>query len=249
MNRPLLIGLVLLSTTPQAATTQTVRGHLLEFGSDAPIEFGLIVLVNELGDPVASVLTSPDGSFEVSAQAAGTFLLQGSALGYQDARAGLFELGHEGEISVEFRLWPRPLEVDGIMVESLVRDAELVRTGFYRRMQGGVGTFIQPKDIERTTALRAAELIQGLAGVRMIVDSNGLERVMLRGASGYCVPTLFVDGVRTEWGRLAVGLDEMVPLETVHAIELHRGVSAIPIEFGSINDCGVLAFWTRRQIG
>ena len=114
-------------------------------------------------------------------------------------------------------------------------------------MQRGVGTFIRPADIESTTALRAAEMIQGLAGVRMVVDSNGLERVQLRGATGYCVPTLFVDGARTEWGRLALGLDEIVPLEALHALEIHRGVSAIPIEFGSFNECGVIALWTKRQ--
>lgn len=238
---------LLLSVGAQTASAQTIRGHLMEFGSDDPIELGLVILMSEFGDSVASALTSANGFFELSSQDPGNYLLLGAALGYRETRVGMFELGQGGEISVEFRLWPQPLELEGIMVESLVQEPELVRNGFYRRMQRGVGTFIRPADIETTTALRAAEMIQGLAGVRMVVDSNGLERVQLRGAGGYCVPTLFVDGVRTEWGRLALGLDEIVPLEALYAVEVHRGVSAIPIEFGSFNECGVIAFWTRRK--
>ncbi len=241
------LALLLMLVGAHAASGQTIRGHLMEFGSDDPIDLGLIIMISEYGDSIASTLSASNGFFELSAPVEGNYLLLAAALGYRESRVGLFELGQDGEISVEFRLWPQPLELEGIMVESLVQEPELVQNGFYRRMQRGVGTFIRPADIETTTALRAAEMIQGLAGVRMVVDSNGLERVHLRGASGYCVPTLFVDGVRTEWGRLALGLDEIVPLETIYAIEIHRGVSAIPIEFGSFNQCGIIAFWTRRE--
>ena len=241
------LAVLLLLVGAQAASAQTIRGNLMEFGSDAPIDLGLIIMISEFGDSVASTLSSNTGFFEVTAPESGNYLLLAAALGYRESRVGLFELGEDGEISVEFRLWEEPLMLDGIMVESLVREPELVRNGFYRRMQRGSGSFIRPADIQETTAMRAAEMIQGLAGVRMVVDSNGLERVQVRGTRGYCVPTLFVDGVRTEWGRLALGLDEIAPLETLYAIELHRGVSGIPIEFGSFNECGVIAFWTKRR--
>ncbi|MCH1570699.1 MAG: TonB-dependent receptor [Longimicrobiales bacterium] len=240
------LALLILLVGAHAASAQTIRGSLMEFGSDAPIDLGLIIMISEFGDSVAWTLSSSNGFFEVAAPEGGNYLLLAAALGYKESRVGLFELGEGGEISVEFRLWEEPLMLDGIMVESLVREPELVRNGFYRRMQRGSGSFIRPSDIEETTALRAAEMLQGLAGVRMVADSNGLERVQLRGARGYCVPTLFVDGVRTEWGRLSVGLDEIAPLETLYAIELYRGVASIPIEFGSFNDCGVIAFWTKR---
>ena len=243
------LAALLLLAGAQAASAQTIRGTLMEFGSDAPIELGLVIMVSEVGDSITSALSDRDGFFEVSAEEPGNYFLLAAALGYRETRVGLFELGEGGEMSVEFRLWAEPLTLGGIVVESLVREPALVRSGFYRRMQRGVGTFLSPTEIEAATSTRAIELLQGLSGVRMIVDSNGLERIHVRGTSGYCVPNLFVDGIRTEWGRTAMRLDEIVPLGDVYAVEVHRGVSGIPIEFGSFNDCGVLVFWTKQGRG
>ncbi len=230
------------------AAGQTIRGRLLEFESDEPIGLGVVVMVSVTGDSVSAALTDDGGFFEVSAQEEGSYLLEAAALGYRETRVGLFELGEGGEMSVEFRLWPAPLSIDGVMVESLVAAPELVRNGFYRRMQAGVGTFISPADLAETTATRAIDMIQGLAGVRMRIDPVDGERLLVRGTNGYCVPTLLVDGIRATWAGTSMRLDELVPLETVYAMEVHRGVSSLPIEFGSFNHCGVIVFWTKRQV-
>lgn len=240
------LALLLMLAGAPAASAQTIRGTLIEFGSDQPIDLGLVVMLSEFGDSITSTLSNPRGFFEVRAPDPGNYLLMAAALGYRETRVGLFELGDGGEISVEFRLWPQPLVLGGLVVESLVREPELVRNGFYRRMQRGSGTFLRPADVEATVATRSIELFQGLAGTRMIVDTNGFERIEMRGTRGYCVPALFIDGVRIEWSRTAMRLDEMMPLEDLYAAEVHRGVTGIPIEFGSFNQCGVLVFWTHR---
>lgn len=247
------VGRVLLSAlvvaAPSALDAQTIRGRLLEFGSDTPIDVGMVVMVSVTGDSVSATLSDSEGFFEVSAPEGGEYLLEAAALGYKEARVGLFELGEGGEMSVEFRLWPAPLTIGGVVVESLVERPELVRNGFFRRMERGVGTYFSPSDIAESTARQAIELLQGLAGVRMRIDPVDGERLMVRGTKGYCVPTLLVDGVRTTWAGTSMRLDELVPLETVLAIEVHRGVSGMPIEFGSFNQCGVIAFWTKRESG
>lgn len=243
----LLTALVV--TMPSALDGQTIRGRLLEFGSDAPIDLGMVVMVSVTGDSVSATLSDSDGFFEVSAPSGGEFLLEAAALGYEESRVGLFELGEDGEMSVEFRLWPAPLTIGGVIVESLVQQPELVRNGFFRRMARGVGTYFSPSDIEESTARQAIELLQGLAGVRMRIDPVDGERLLVRGTNGYCVPNLLVDGVRTTWAGTSMRLDELVPLETVHAMEVHRGVSGMPIEFGSFNQCGVIVFWTKRESG
>lgn len=130
-------------------------------------------MVSEVGDSISSTLSSTTGHFDVTAPNAGNYLLLAAALGYRETRVGLFELGTGGEMSVELRLWPEPLTLDGVVVESLVREPELVRNGFYRRMQRGVGTFIRPAEIEQTRSTRAIEMIQGMAGVRMTIDRDG----------------------------------------------------------------------------
>jgi hypothetical protein len=236
-----------LLTGPRISAAQTIRGTLMEFGSDKPIDLGLIIMVSERGDSITSTLSTPTGFFEVSAPEEGNYLLLAAALGYRETQVGLFELGAGGEISVQFRLWPEPLSIDGVVVESLVREPQLVRNGFYRRMQRGSGSFIRPVDLAESTSLRAIEVIQGLPGVRMTIDRTGAERLEVRGTRGFCVPTLFLDGVRVEWANIDMRLEELVPMEALYGIEVHRGVTGIPIEFGSFNQCGVIVFWTRQS--
>jgi hypothetical protein len=240
------LALVLSAPFAESAASQTIKGRLLDMHTDDAIDLGLLIMISEFGDSVTSTLSTGNGSFEVSAPEAGNYLLLAAALGYRETRVGLFELGTGGELSVEFRLWPEPLSIDGIMVESLVREPELVRNGFYRRMQRGSGTFFSPGDIAETTALRSIDLIQGAPGTRLSIDPMNGERLEIRGTRGYCTPTLFLDGVRTVWEGTSMRLDEMVPLEGLYAVEVYRGVTGIPIEFGSFNQCGIIVFWTAR---
>ena len=243
-----LVGVIVTgAATPLVG--QTIRGQLLEFGSDAPIELGTVVLISTAGDSVTAALSDAEGWFELSAGEAGTYLMEGAAFGYESSRVGVFDLGEGGEMSVEFRLWPTPLTLDGVVVESLVRDPELARNGFHRREGRGVGTFIAPEDIEESNARTAVELLQGLPGVRLHLDPVVGERLMVRGTQGHCVPTLLVDGVRATWEGTSMRLDELIPLETVYAMEVHRGVSGLPIEFGSFEQCGIIVFWTKRRMG
>lgn len=239
----LLLCAAVVSVRPVAA--QTIRGYLLQRGDDQPIGLASIVMVSESGDSIASTLSQPNGFFEISSPEAGNYLLLARALGYTDARVGLFELGSGGVISVEFRLRAAPLTIEGLMVRGRAHEGVLVRNGFFARMQRGAGHFFTPADLAQATQQRTIDLLEGLAGVRRQPVSRGGEQLVVRGASGYCVPSLLVDGVRVTWRGTRSGLDDIVPLETLMAVEVHRGVTGIPIEFGSFNSCGLLVFWTK----
>ncbi len=236
-----LLAIVALSSPLSA---QSISGRLLDMHTDEPIDLGLVIMISETGDSITSALSSTTGLFEVQAAEAGNYLLLAAALGYRETRVGLFELGEGGEMSVEFRLWPEPLEIDGVMVQSLVQEPRLVRNGFYRRMQRGVGSFLSPADIAERTELQTIDLLQGLPGVRMTLNPLEGARVQLRGSRGYCVPDLMVDGVRATWEGTSARLDDLVPKEMIYAVEVHRGVSGMPIEFGSFNSCGLVVIWT-----
>jgi hypothetical protein len=239
----LLVCAVVVAVCPVDA--QTVRGYLLKRGDDQPIGLASIVMLSAGGDSITSSLSRSNGFFEVSAPDAGDYLLVAKALGYADARVGLFELGDGGVISVEFRLHAQALSIEGLIVSGTVHQGELIRNGFFARMQRGTGYFFTPADLASATEQRTIDLIQGLAGVRRQADGGDGERVVVRGASGYCVPGLIVDGVRVTWKGTRSGLDDIVPKETLLAAEIHRGVTGIPIEFGSFNNCGLLVFWTK----
>ncbi|MEM7415710.1 MAG: carboxypeptidase regulatory-like domain-containing protein [Gemmatimonadota bacterium] len=248
-SRRLLVALCCFGLTALSCNSlgaQTIRGQLMDMHTDAPIDLGLIIMVSEAGDSITSTLSSPGGRFSISTDQPGNYLLLAAALGYRETRVGLFELGDGGEMSVEFRLWPEPLSIDGIMVQSLVREPQLVRNGFYRRMQRGTGTFFTPAMLEESTETRAIDVLQGIPGTRLTIDPVNGERLQVRGARGYCTPDLIIDGVRTTWANTSIRLDELLPYDVLYAVEVHRGVAGIPIEFGSFNQCGLLVFWTAR---
>jgi len=227
------------------AGAQTIRGYLIARGDDRPIGLGSVVMVTEAGDSITSTLTQANGFFEVSSPEPGNYLLTAAALGYTEARVGLFELGSGGVLSVEFRLRAEPLSIEGLLVAGVADGGELVDNGFFGRMQQGTGHFFTPEDLEQATEQRTIDLLAGLTGVRRQMTARDGEQLVVRGASGYCVPTVLVDGIRVTWRGTRSGLDDIVPLETLQAVEVHRGVSGIPIEFGAFHNCGLLVFWTK----
>jgi hypothetical protein len=69
--------------------------------------------------------------------------------------------------------------------------------------------------------------------------------------AGTCEPRIFVDGRwvnRPEFGiRETVGLDEVVPIDLIQAVEVYWGPFQAPLRYqGSVteNACGVVLFWT-----
>ncbi|HZD03740.1 MAG TPA: carboxypeptidase-like regulatory domain-containing protein, partial [Longimicrobiales bacterium] len=123
-----IVGTAILLPAATPLHAQTIRGYLLESGSDHPIEAGLVVLLTEAGDSVTSTVTDEDGYFSLTSPEPGSFRLLAVALGYRRTPAGIFDLGEDGEMSVEFRIAPRPLPLDEILasVDQPAMDHELV---------------------------------------------------------------------------------------------------------------------------
>ena len=59
-----------------------------------------------------------------------------------------------------------------------------------------------------------------------------------------CLPTIYLDGARLTHEK--TDLDVLVHPASVRRIEAYYRGIAIPAEFASSKDCGVLAIWTRR---
>ena len=109
------------------------------------------------------------GAFSLTAPEPGSFLLLAGALGYHETPAGVFELGRDGVVTVRYGLSPRPLPLDELVV-SLDRptlEHHLVRRGYVRRFQRGLGVFVTPYMIERSAARSTEQLVAGLPGIRV----------------------------------------------------------------------------------
>ncbi len=244
------------------ASAQTIRGRLLDGENGQPIDLGLVIMLAEAGDSITYTVTDERGYFSVTSPDPGSFRLLASALGYRETAEGIFDLGMGGEITVDFRLPPEPSPLDEILVaiDRRVLEHRLVRNGFVRRYQRGLGHFITPYDIEKSLARTTEELFAGVQGmvVRPVdgVRSYLGDMVVMRnaGAGGkvWCAPVVFVDGVRVRYDHAdGVSLSMLVPLAAVQAVEAYRSTAEVPVEYNitrsptSGGQCGVLLFWMK----
>ncbi len=238
-------ALGLAASTPHLAA-QTIRGTLLQVGSDAPINLGSVVMLTESGDSIGAALTNERGEFSVTAPEPGTFLLHAEAFGHHPRTAGVFELGRDAEMTIEFRLAIQVFELEGLEITAdQIEQPELVRNGFYTRLQRGLGHFITPSDLQDTMALQTQDLFFRMGRVRVVYGGISGDRVVMRGPWGYCSPMIYVDGMRVELS--GTSLNHIVPLHILEAVEVYRGPAEVPIEYaGTAMDlCGAIVFWTK----
>ena len=261
---PLLAAALLLGVWCQEASSQTVRGRLLERDTDRPIALALVLLLGGPADTVARAVTDDQGRFSLASPVAGDFIIQAVALGYESRRAGVFELGPGGEISVDFRIAPDPLAIAGLDVnrEWAVAEPPLVRNGFFERLTQGNGTYFTPRDLELTRHTRLTDLLADVSFLT-VVNAYPSDRVLIQSGGALCTPAILVDGVLAsviEGQRRRPGapnevsgsegnVEALVSLRDVEAIEVYRTAQALPTQFGMANQtpCGAIVIWTKRR--
>lgn len=245
------------------ASAQTIEGTLMEVDSDRPISLGLIILMTEAGDSVTSSVTDAQGRFRVEAAEPGSFYLIASAFGFKETQAGIFELGEDGSMEVEFRVGAQAMPIDGVLVELQrpVLQHQLITNGYVRRLQRGLGHFITPYDIEQAAATSTGDLFRGIPGVHVRTLGGGIfahegESVQFGSPAGYCTPTIYLDGVRLSPAVVTGNsLEFLVPLATIDAAEIYRRPAEIPIEYSATTTritedsgvCGVIVLWTKAR--
>ena len=263
------------SVAPLSA--QTIRGTLMDLETGTPIDLGLVVMFTQQGDSIGLSVTDEQGRFSLTAREPGSFILLASALGYKETPAGVFELGEGGVMDVEYRIAPDPVALDELVV-SLNRpivEHRLVRNGYIRRMQRGLGAFVTPHDIEESPATSTEDLLAHVPGIRVadirtvqLTDSDSAVSITPRSdlgqtveirspTGGWCSPTVYLDGARVPYatdglaGGPAMTLSSYAPLGTVQAVEVYRRAAEIPPEYSigpGNRACGVLVLWTRDGV-
>jgi len=222
---------------------------VLERGTDRPIALAKVLLVGAGDSVVAQALSDESGAFTLSSRQAGEFLLHTTALGYRESRAGVFELGAGGEMSLEIRLVPAPLEIEGLTVFQDLDMSEgtavpqLVSGGFLERFQTGLGHFLTPADLESGTGRLLIDRLAKIPGVRVMQD-----RVYLFNNRGRpCIPPLYLDGYLVTW--VGGDVETLIGLEDVEGVEVYRGINETPPRFGGMKGevCGALVIWSRRR--
>ena len=255
------VALLLASLLPVSeASAQTLRGRLLELGTDQPIPRGLVALVNPNGLRVAAVLTDDAGEFLLQAPAPGGFYVYGEGLGYRPETDGPLELEAGSDHTVAFHLARDPFVLDSLAVVGTPRNRWLEFSGFYERRELGRGHFLEKDFIQERNPRRPTDLFRQIPGFRVmpVGDGTGANIILSRRFStmkpgskaGQCGPTVYLDGLRVgKADNPATGsLDHILETNDILGIEAYVGVSQIPEQWrDSEAACGVIAIWTGGE--
>ncbi len=100
-----------------AATAQTIHGTVTDPASGAPVAEAVVVMVNADGERVASMFTSADGAFALSAPKPGAYMIGVGRIGYAQAITPQLEIA-TADVRLDILLPPNPVALDSLTVRS-----------------------------------------------------------------------------------------------------------------------------------
>ena len=251
MKKFLLLTVGALLMLPGSSPSQTIIGVVVEDSTHMPIIGASVDLLMKNGRRRAAAQTDSLGAFRVSGERAGTFLLHVNHPSYMALLSDTISLRREEVVAVEVRLAPTAIALEPLIVESRMRDRLL---SYRERLaRGGFGRFITREEIDVRPGARATELLYAMPSVEIVRAGGGLagppvNLITMRGGLGRCMPTIFVDGIRVQQFNES-GVDDFLTANILEGIEVYTGFAGTPPELQTMNSCGVVAFWTRSELG
>lgn len=226
---------------PAAAQTTTGKGTLVGFviatPGDAPIPGAAVQLDTTLWRTVADSL----GRFELDSVDPGTYVLHVRAIGY-DEGAWRVRLHPDQVTTHAFSLAQQVVELPGVAVKGRLPLSARRYIDFERRRHTASGAFFTQEDIEKENPATLVDILVTVRGVQQVCLVNDCVAKMVRSPPG-CYPQYFIDGIES-----TAYFARHTPPKDVKGIEIYRGQSEIPGEFGGSNSaCGVIAIWTKSS--
>ena len=180
-------------------------------------------------------VTGESGMFSLDGIPGGAWTVEARLIGFQPVRVAVALVpGQASTVELTFGARVTVLESELILARRLT---ELER----RRRVAISGHFIMGDEIDRRGPNAVlAQILQQAPGVRVDSRPGAGWQVTMNRRTGYCTPSLYVDGVRDligDFGRLYS--DEIAGIE-VYPRDISR-----PFEFQDRNQCGAIAVWTR----
>lgn len=222
-----------------------LAGRLLDATTGRPIEAATI----EIPNADAGTLSDADGNFRLDDIAVGSFEATVHHVAYGDPTFRI-EIQDRRTAFVELQLTPTPVAVEPIEVTIDYRPQWLETTGFYHRLEGQLGEFVTPEEVETHRWRRFSEVLRNVPGVEITrVCTPHCAQILRMSTTTQtrCIPTFFVDGRRMLFREQIIDLDAIAPAGDVQAVEVYRGIAQTPPQF--YGRCGSVVIWTRRGAG
>jgi len=241
-----LLLALMLASLPTGVGAQTIRGVAVEGRTTNPVVGATIEVLRADSTPEGTVTSDRQGRFELDVAAAGRYLLRPSHPSYTFPGIESVEVGRHEIVSVVLRMGAAAIPLDRLVVTARSRDR---LAGFYGRAErGGVAYFIRRDEIDRRNAALPTQLIRMTPGVLVDARAGTMDNVItMRGLTGRCPAYILLDGLPVAQQE-GLSIDQVTTPELLEGVEIYPPSAVLPKEFPIVtNDCGVLAFWSRRS--
>lgn len=245
-----------------------IVGRVVDRRSGRPVEAANVVLSDTLLAEDRQGMTDGSGRFMFAELDPGMYRVTVDHLTF-DPLDQLVRLPSDRTVQVDFELSVDPIELAPIVVTAL-REKRLELQGFYDRRELGEaiggGVFLTRDDIQDAGAIRLTHYLGRIPGVRtecsggannncIIRMTRGVPSLSSRAEFGCMNANVYLDGVRViRDGGAGESIDNFVSPSEIAGIEVYRGPSELPAEFGgAVGRCGAIVIWTgpslRRNSG
>ncbi|WP_419167846.1 carboxypeptidase regulatory-like domain-containing protein [Candidatus Palauibacter sp.] len=233
-----------------------IVGRVVDRRSGRPVQAVTVTLMDEDQQRV----TDGNGRYTFDEIDPGVYQVAVEHLAYENVDQ-VVELPSDRTLQVNFELSVDPIELAPLVVTA-VREKRLELQGFYDRREfaelSGAGVFLTRDDIQDTGAIRVTHYLGRIPGLRTECTGSGNNNCvvrMTRGAPslssraewGCMNANVYVDGVRVirDNAQFTDSIDNFVSPSEIAGIEVYRGPSELPAEFGgSVGRCGAIVIWT-----
>ena len=240
---------------PPGQRSAAIAGMVLDAETTRPLA-GVTVEIEETG---LQTTTAASGAFRLTELPAGPVQLVVRRPGLRPISRSV-ELKHGETVTLPpgtFRMEAAPTELEPVTIEVEEATSRRPLAEFYKRRDGGSGSFITREEWEkRGTPRYTTDILRRLRGVRVLPNINyafGGPRWLVvmsrgegrRGDYGGCPVLVFMDGQYLGNSDYVL-LDETINVDQLEAVEAYNSVASLPAEFNRRGaECGVIVFWTR----
>ena len=231
---------------PPVLGAQSVRGAVLEVGSNKPVADVSVSLINTRDSVVAGVRTDEAGRFFLTSPRPGTYFITVRKIGFVGGTSPELSLLLADTYEITLRL-SRITELATQM--TIVDPKRPWLSAFADRRANWFGSFLTAVDIRKLNLTATADVLRTLTGVVIRTNAQGHPSAWSsygdkRGSRGPC-ELLVVTDDRIDDDGLTI---TFVRPNNIEAIELYAGAPRVPPKYAlhEMANCGVLVIWTRE---
>jgi hypothetical protein len=237
----MLAGYVTAQTAPSADSIHAHRAVLAGRVRDA-LGHPLRAAVIKADDQGLTTIVDDSGVFRLPDVLPGATQFTAMRIGYAPATFAL-AMPADSTVFIDIHLQP-VAALATVRTTASYANVRLDAAGFDARRRQGLGYFIDPDAVAHKPLPYVAQYLIDIPGVmvRSLPRGAGYRVTFTLGHA--CVPTVIVDGVRSN-----LSVDDAVTGSNLLAIEVYPSASTVPAQFQSAmadRPCGVVVLWTRK---